>query len=65
VSSLTYYSFNTGFEAHLPGKTRMRSQAGPGDIKHSVADISPAGKVLGYVLEVELKTGLKKIIKIK
>jgi len=37
----------------------------PGDIKHSVADISPAGKVLGYVLEVELKTGLKKIIKIK
>jgi nucleoside-diphosphate-sugar epimerase len=33
-----------------------------GDIKHSLADISKAGKMLGYQVEVEFEEGLRRLI---
>ena len=43
----------------LPIHTEER----PGDVKHSLADISKAKKMLGYKVEVPFDEGLKKTIK--
>jgi len=41
---------------------RIFSAARPGDIKHSLADISKVRNILGYTPGVELKEGLGKLI---
>lgn len=38
------------------------TKARPGDVRHSLADISKSKKVLGYSIEVDFQTGLKQTV---